>query len=572
LGWVILLVSLLANLFASFFLSGVVDRREDLLFRAEVERRVARYRNDMKAMYLRNTGILDAMVGLYTSQPNVDYPQFSAFVAKGRLLRGNVRALGWLPWIKTDQRRAFEERAGVWLPGFRIREFDARRKVIVSPKRDAYVPMSFVFPMEGNRALFGMNALAHPACAGALKRARDFGDTTATGRMTLTFGGKKQGVYLLFSPVYDIRSSLGSVAERRRSLRGFVMGMFLVGMMKASFDRRAKGLVFRLSDPYTSLTPRLLWESQAFGKQPAVHEVRKSIKIGGRSWVLQARPLPALWQSYRPHNGNIVLWAGLCYTFLFGLAVSWYLLSLARSHTMLERESEQRQRTEEELLLAQQFALVASHDLKAPLRNVAGFLQLLTEFHSEQLDEEGEECILFAKNGVLRMEEMIDGLLVFARIETSTEERSDVDMTELVASMIEQLRPQIEEADAIISVGVLPRLKVEVMHIERLFQNLLTNAIKFRQKGEKPVISISVMPEGEHWLFQVADNGIGIPEAEQKKVFQMFRRLNPLTRYPGTGMGLAICQKIVERHGGTIWLTSTPDEGTTCHFTLPKSR
>ncbi len=223
-------------------------------------------------------------------------------------------------------------------------------------------------------------------------------------------------------------------------------------------------------------------------------------------------------------------------------------------------------RSNEELL---HFAYVASHDLKEPLRTVASFVQLIEQRYGPRLDEKGLRYIRFAVDATRRMEVLITSLLELSHIETSSQAFVRIETAEAVRLAMENLAERIAAEEAEVVVGELPAVVGDPTQMTRLFQNLLGNAIKFRRPDVRPRIEISAREEGDWWSFLVADNGIGVAEQDRDRIFQMFQRLHSRADYPGSGIGLAICRKIVERHGGRIRVEPTPGQGATFVFTLP---
>ncbi|QCS45080.1 MEDS domain-containing protein [Natrinema versiforme] len=216
-----------------------------------------------------------------------------------------------------------------------------------------------------------------------------------------------------------------------------------------------------------------------------------------------------------------------------------------------------------------QFAYAASHDLQEPLRMVSSYLQLLENEYRNDLDADAQEYIDFAVDGADRMRAMVNDLLAFSRVEQTDGEFEPVDCNRLLEQVTDNLQLKIEENDADISVKSLPTVRADSEQLEQVFSNLLSNAIKYSD-DEPPEIEITVEEQANQWKFAVADNGIGIDPAKTDQIFEVFKRLHHDNEYPGTGIGLALCQEIVENHAGEIWIDSEPGEGSTFFFTIPK--
>jgi len=216
----------------------------------------------------------------------------------------------------------------------------------------------------------------------------------------------------------------------------------------------------------------------------------------------------------------------------------------------------------------QQFAYVASHDLFEPLRMIASYLQLLSQRYASKLDDEAQEFIQFAVDGAKRMDALIRDLLAYSRVDFRGREFTPTRCEEVLEAATANLKVAIEESAATISHGPLPIVLADAVQITQVFQNLLSNAIKFRGR-EAPRIEVNAERQNSEWLFTVRDNGIGIDPKFFDRIFVIFQRLHTREQYPGTGIGLAICKKIIERHGGRISVKSAPGEGSCFSFTLP---
>jgi signal transduction histidine kinase len=250
--------------------------------------------------------------------------------------------------------------------------------------------------------------------------------------------------------------------------------------------------------------------------------------------------------------------------------------ALQEKQMRLERRVDQERlaRTVEELARSnrdlEQFAYIASHDLQEPLRMVAAYTQLLAERYRGRLDEKADKYIDYASNGALRMQTLIRDLLAFSRVGRKGSEPKVIDCNTIVGQALKNLQSATRESGAVVSYDRLPLVRCNSFQFLQLFQNLIGNAIKFRG-SEKPAIHLSAARTGSEWLFTVSDNGIGIEPECAEVIFSVFKRLHTSSEYPGNGIGLAIAKKVVEQHGGKIWVESTKGRGSNFKFTLPAS-
>jgi NO-binding membrane sensor protein with MHYT domain/signal transduction histidine kinase len=238
-----------------------------------------------------------------------------------------------------------------------------------------------------------------------------------------------------------------------------------------------------------------------------------------------------------------------------------------RAQQQIARNTEDLARSNAEL---EQFAYVASHDLQEPLRMVASFTQLLARKYQGRLDADADEYIRYAVDGAQRMQILILDLLSYARLSMKSQTPQPIDAALLCASAINQLRQSIQEKDAVVTVDPLPTVLGYSTQLTQLFQNLIGNSLKYCNQS-RPEVHVSATSAGEHWVFSVRDNGIGIEPQYFERIFQMFKRLHTREQYSGTGIGLALCHKIVARHRGRIWVESQPGLGSNFQFTIPRA-
>ncbi len=259
---------------------------------------------------------------------------------------------------------------------------------------------------------------------------------------------------------------------------------------------------------------------------------------------------------------------------LFNRSISlvgiWIVVLFGEQRRKGERETERYAqalaRSNSEL---QQFAYLASHDLQEPLRMVTAYLGLLETKYGDQLDGDAKKYIDFAIEGGTRARDLIHDLLEFSRIDSQAQPFGPTDMEKVLEQVVTNLKIQIQDEHATITHDKLPTIFADDTQIASVLQNLISNAIKFHG-DEEPKVHISCMDRGDRYLFSVKDNGIGIDTEYKDKVFVLFQRLHSRDSYEGTGIGLAIAKKVVERHGGRIWFESEVGKGTTFYFTIPK--
>ena len=215
----------------------------------------------------------------------------------------------------------------------------------------------------------------------------------------------------------------------------------------------------------------------------------------------------------------------------------------------------------------EQFAYVASHDLQEPLRKIKSFTELLASRYSSQIDERADKYIHYLVDGATRMQNLIEDLLAYSRVGTKAQPFTKIKADAVLDQALSNLQLRVKESGAVVIRSAMPEIVCDSVQLVQVFQNLISNAIKFRGENT-PEIRINAEKSDDSWIFSVADNGLGIPRDQYERIFEIFQRLQLQDEYPGTGIGLAICRKIVERHGGRIWVESEPDKGSIFSFTI----
>ncbi|OGP64175.1 MAG: hypothetical protein A2170_16785 [Deltaproteobacteria bacterium RBG_13_53_10] len=298
---------------------------------------------------------------------------------------------------------------------------------------------------------------------------------------------------------------------------------------------------------------RSLWEKHSHEeldeKNPGPMEFRILTNRGETRWVSHfCKPV-------HDHNGKFL---GVC-------GSNRDITSQKRAEEALKIKTEELLRSNAEL---EQFAYVASHDLQTPLRAISGYIKLLSDRYEGKLDSDAQRFIQRTIDNVARMQRLINDLLSYSRLTTRGHPFERTDCNAVLNEVIDMLHPLVEESRGVITHGTLPTVMGDGGQLAQLFQNLIANAIKFHDT-EPPQVHIDAQRLDKEWLFSVKDNGIGIDPHYSERIFLIFQRLHTVDTYPGTGIGLAICKKIVERHGGRIWVESKAGEGSTFKFTIP---
>lgn len=318
-------------------------------------------------------------------------------------------------------------------------------------------------------------------------------------------------------------------------------------------------LVGIISKPKAEIEGRAIRETIRETERERVEGIYRKILEGESSESEQnffGRSLKVYHIPIRNEEGEII----------YGMVMILDISDLKETQSELEKRAHELQRSNEEL---ERFAYVASHDLQSPLRTIASYLQLLEMRYKDKLDSEAMEFINFSVGGAKRMQTVIAELLNYSKISASHKPFTKNNLGDIVAEVVKNLDGNIRASGATVNVAELPVIACVPGQMYQLFQNLIDNGMKF-VKDRKPVIQVAATELENEWEFTVSDNGIGIKEEFREKIFQIFQRLHTQTEYPGTGVGLAICKKIVEIHGGRIWVESIAGEGTTFHFTVSK--
>ena len=621
------LIALFATVVALFVF---VSQREYTRIQADFHGFTTELGQQMQKELGTTLGALGALEGFYASSERVDQYEFEIFASRLMHVLPGARALAWLEHVTGEERAAFE-RSGraAGLPRFRLQELGAEG-LVPAGARSEYVVARYVVPQATNELLLGFDAMSEPGRRSALEEARDTGRVIATGRVKLVSSRSLPGL-LAFMPVYRHGVQPSSIVARRRYLEGFAVAIFPLEALMEGTRRVAdsRGIGLRLYDDAASGRAELIYGSEAGADASGLRNELRFNFAGRPLRMVFHLPEQALlgqrsWETWLVLAGGLLLTSLVGMLLLLGVGRAARVESIVDERTAelrrlnadlvaeaarrrrLETEAEKRagelyesnaelqrraevnrqllrslrhsegelRRTASQLASSnrelEQFAYVASHDLKAPLRSIGSFAQLLERRHGAQLGEEAREFLGFIHDGIRQMQVLIDDLLQLSRVDPRRLEPAPVSMQTIVDRACRQLTADLKASHADVQTGPLPEVHADANMLVQLLQNLISNGIKFQKPGNPAQIRIEAVAEGDYWHFTVADNGIGIDPQHLGVIFMVFKRLHTSDQFPGSGIGLAICKKVVSLHGGEIWADSRPGAGTTFHFTLPR--
>jgi signal transduction histidine kinase len=548
-----------------------VGAREREQVATEFERRADELANGLVRTFDASVEVLDSLGSFYDASDRIDRREFSTFARYALSRSSGVRSLSWCPRVKDPERSSCIRSGRLEVdPGYAILESDGRGGLVAAAKRDEYVPVFYLETRQPAQPGLGFDAASDTDRRAVLEQARDLGQDVGTSPAEVGEGQERRHVFTVYRPVYGQGEPHETQAERRTSLVGYTGAEFCVeDMMRSALpEALSEGVQIDLRDVTDAPRVRRLHSLPSARPDPRVARGTQRTtryRIGGRTWELRFSPDAEAASAHRAWSSWLVLLAGLLFT---GLLESFLLVVTGRTDAieqLVARRTLELERSNAEL---ERFAYVASHDLQEPLRAVASHVQILEQDYRGRLDADADESIRCAVEGARRMRDLIQDYLEYSKIRAGSEPLRATDSGKALEAALKNLEIAIREASAEVARGEMPRVLADPKQLVPLFQNLVGNAVKFRGDAA-PRVRIAAVREKDVWTFSVSDNGIGIEPEHTDRIFSMFRRLHPADRYAGTGIGLAICKKIVDRHGGRIWVESKPGEGSTFFFTLP---
>jgi signal transduction histidine kinase len=579
-AYVVLLLSLVLTGLAWYYVRGTVEEQNHVRFDETVQATRA-------AVDRRTDAYLDALFGargVFLASNAVEREEWESYVRgieiKTRLQ--GLQALGFARYVKPEERGAFVQ--NVRQEG----QQEMRPDLDPGGERSAYFPLTLVAPLaQANLNMINHDYYTDPAHRVAMDRARDSGTPRAT-RMIYVMTEPPEGSsadlalgsgFAVYLPVYDETKPVDSTAERRRALKGFVVGYFrrdglFDDVFGSGFDPAIDFEVYDGADPGSST---LLYDED--GVQRAGEEKYHPLfsrqdrsEVAGRRWSLYFATLPEFNKGAESALPAFVLASGIgASLLLFG--ISWMLV---RSRILAEDASKDLEDANRELEGANReleaFSYSVSHDLRAPLRTIDGFSQILQEDYENVLDGEGLDYLGRVRAASGNMATLIDDLLDLSRVSRRPLRRESVDLTRLATGIIEDLRAAQPDRNVQFVAGEDIKAYGDVSLLKVALENLLGNAWKFTERKEEARIEFGAdrrpRPGFLAPVYFVRDNGAGFDQAYSDKLFGAFQRLHGQDEFEGTGIGLATVARIIHRHGGRVWADSEVGEGATFYFTL----
>jgi signal transduction histidine kinase len=581
-AYVVLVGALILTGLAWYYVSQNLRAQEQARFDEAVQ-------TTQRAIDRRMSAYVDAMLdvrGLFAASESVEGDEFSKYVdgTDLRLRYPGVQAVGYSERVESEEKDEFESE--VREEGF------SDYTLLPDGERHEYFPIVYIEPSEGpNQRLFGYDTFAKRTQRAAMERARDTGLPAVSGRIALTGedGEEDTAGFLIYLPVYRDGESQQTAPERRSALQGFVISVFRADeLLEGIFGGQADpNIDFEVFDGADLDAQHLLHDNDGvLHATDASYSPRFSdlttLEVGGRVWSLYFDSLPSFesgWQSKLP---LLVLFGGfLVSACLFGVVrvlddsrarAERIGAELEETNRELEETNKQLGETNQELEATnrelEMFSYSVSHDLRSPLRGIDGFSHMLLEDYADELDDEGRDYLRRVRAGARRMGELIDALLGLSRLARGEMCSKTVDLSAMAGEISDDLRRAQpgREVEVLITPGLAANGDARLLHVA--LENLLGNAWKFTGEETHARIEFGAVRHDGTSVYYVRDNGAGFDQAYAGKLFGAFQRLHGTDEFEGTGIGLATVQRVVRRHGGSIWAEGEVGRGATFYFTL----
>ncbi|MFZ4536661.1 CHASE domain-containing protein [Propionivibrio sp.] len=568
-----------AVLLASLALTAVAWSVSDRFVHQIAQDRFISRSEDVKDSIIRRMAdyevILRGGVALFAAPESVERADWQAYADNLHIARDfpGVQGFGFSQVVLPAERARHEQQIrGEGFPEYTIRP---------AGERELYTAIIYLEPFNViNQRAFGYDMYSEATRRAAMERAADSGRPALSGRVKLmqeTATNVQHGV-LMYLPVYGHQLPLETVQQRRAALQGFVYAPFRMDdLMHGILGAEQRDIEFELYDGAQPSAQNVLYQGHASGLNALERSLATTfdnlsqIEIAGRSWSIYLHASPGFLSAAEKNQPLLVAVGGS----VVSLLLFFIFVSMAnqkkRAEALAREMTVDLRRSNADL---EQFAYAASHDLRQPLRMISSYLQLLEMELAPLLNEETKQNLYFATEGAQRMDQMLTALLEYSRVGRNSDAMTLVESRQMLDEALHYLQPAIAEAQAEVRIqGVWPAIVGRRDEMVRLFQNLVGNALKYRIAGRRPeilVVAEAGVNAGSEHRFSIRDNGVGLLAGQEARLFKLFERLQPRGKYPGTGIGLALCRKIVELHGGRIGVES-PGENRGCSFifTLP---
>jgi signal transduction histidine kinase len=554
--------------------------------------------------------IVQDIASFFEASAFVGRREFRKFVGPALKRQAGIKALQWVPVVDAKDRPGFVDRARTSFPPFQIMQIDPAGKLRKSQDRSSYYPVLYVQPYKSNKPLLGLDLGGQPIFANLLKQAEQARQLQVYSGISYPDELTDKTEIIVALPVFFEDEDAEQLNDK---IRGFAVGVFYIGEIveRALESLRSGGVDLNFyQNPQTEDANLLYTHRSRLRREPMAGTdttrsqmtYEQQLSVGNQQWYVVCHPATEKFD-VETWNSWLILSGGIAFTILFTiylaslvgrarrvrLEVALRTSQLREAVQALNREVVERKSAEQELQslnetleqhianrtaeaerraqYLEQFAYVASHDLKAPLRAVSNLAQWIEEDLSDKLDDASREQLALLRDRVRRMHDLIEGLLEYSRVGRGNDTISLVDSRELVNEIIDSLSPP--KGYKIKILGEMPTLYADRLLLGQVFSNLISNGLKYHG-GDKGKIRVRGDSYGEVYQFSVCDDGQGIAPEYHKKIFMMFQTLESRDFENSTGIGLALVKKIVEEHGGTIRLESAVGEGACFYFTWPK--
>jgi signal transduction histidine kinase len=548
----------------TWVLSGIIQKSDEANFEQSIEQahREIKRRMDVAVGLVRATSAL-SMAGQLTPE------MFRAFVNQLGSLEAypGIQSIGFCQRFEAARRAEVNRRLAA--------DYGPDVKLIQRHAGSAEgFAVFYVEPFNQNRWALGWDMYDEQGVRRLAMESARVDDAPRVSRRTflpvdLTLEARAPGFYA-FMPVYEGNLPLQTPFERKLALVGFTYCSVIVdGFFEGVFAKAPASIVFRVYDGKSKSPDELIYESPHRRHDSTREPKTRELSLYGVTWTIDYETQP---EFEKTSSSSLIPWiliGGIVSSFVIFLATFALVharMDSERIEGILREKTAELARSNTDL---ERFAYVASHDLREPLRMITSYVQLLEKRYSDKLDEDARAFIAFAVDGAKRMNDFLDGLLYLSRVTRDPGVHDPVDSEQVLKKALENLKGAIQDSHAVVTNDPLPAARINETHLLQLFQNLIGNAIKFQKPGATAHVHVSASLEESFVRFSIRDNGIGIDPAFAGHAFDVFRKYHTRDQYPGSGIGLTICKRIVEQRGGKIGFESSPGVGTTFWFTLP---